>query len=1127
MENIHIKLAVRPGMLNFILLVFLLASVCNIGYGQQKSKTVQGVVVDDAGEPIIGATISVVNFSSSGAFTDDKGHFSINVPANAKEITVTFIGMAVQTIAIGPDNKPLRIEMKTNEKILDEVVVTGFQNLDKRTFTGSTVKLKSEDVLNEGMTDISRMLEGKAAGVSVQNVSGAFGAAPKLRIRGATSIYGDNKPLWVIDGVVLEDLVNVSNDQLSSGDPTTLLGSAVAGLNANDIESIDILKDASATALYGARAMNGVIVVSTKKGKEGRPIVSYNGNFFIRQKPLYTDYNIMDSYSQMSIYSELDRKGYLSSSLANKANSGIYGKMYQYINTPDPVTGKYRVENTPEARRAFLERYAYTNTNWFDILFRNSVVSEHSVSISSGTERTQTYASVSLYNDPGWTIGESVKRYTGNLRNDFKVNSKLNLALNIAANYREQLNPGTLSRRNNAVTGEYDRDFDINPFSYSMNTSRALTAYDENGELEYFTRNYAPFNILNELENNNLRMRVIDVKMQGEANYKITPGLSYSFVGNVRYVKSDTEHMITENSNMAMAYRADYNSTIKNGNRFLYQDPDNPNAEKVIVLPQGGFYNRTENLLRSYDIRNQLNYKNKFEGEHELSVIAGMQATGSDRQESDNTGYGYQYAMGGVPFIDYRMIKMMLESNLNYYGMSESRKRFAAFYANSEFTYNMRYAFSATVRNEGSNRAGRNQRWLLTWNLGFRWNIMEEKFMQPLAGVIDHMNIRTSYGLSANPPERGNATTLYYNDSAYRPQSSADQESMIYASEIGNADLTWEKSYQFNAGYNISLFNNKLDFMVEYWKKNNHDLVDAIQTSYISGDYTRYANYSDLKSHGWEFTLGLTPVNNRKFSWRINFPFGYSTTQIVNMEYQPRIYDLTRPTGGNVAGYPLNSLFSVQYVGLEHETGIPLFINETGNVATGIYMQNSNVDTYMKYLKYEGPTDPKYTGGINNTIRYGNFTLNAFFSYQAGNKIRLYPAFKSSYSDLDAMPMEFKDRWLLPGDEKFTNIPSIIDEFSYNGVSSYPYSTYNYSTERVAKGDFFRLKTLSLAYNIPKSILNQTKVINQATVSLSTNNLWMIYSDKKLNGQDPEFYNAGGVAQPLQRQYIISLKVGF
>jgi TonB-dependent SusC/RagA subfamily outer membrane receptor len=307
---------------------------------------------------------------------------------------------------------------------LQDVVVTGFQRIDKKKFTGAAVTLKAEDVKIEGVVDVSRMLEGRAAGVSVQNVSSTFGSAPKVRVRGATSINGENKPLWVVDGVVLEDIVNISNEQLSSGDPTTLLGSSVAGINSNDIETFDILKDAAATALYGARAMNGVVVITTKKGRAGKPTINYTGNYSTQLKPQYGEYNIMNSAQQMSVLAELERKGILQSDILSRADYGVYGKMFDLINTPD-ASGNFVLANTAEAKSAFLKKYATANTDWFDILFKHSLRQEHSLSISSGTERSQSFFSTSFYNDNGWTVADQVKRYTLNFRNNYNFSERL------------------------------------------------------------------------------------------------------------------------------------------------------------------------------------------------------------------------------------------------------------------------------------------------------------------------------------------------------------------------------------------------------------------------------------------------------------------------------------------------------------------------------------------------------------------------------------------------------------------------------------------------------------------------------------------------------------------------------
>lgn len=1089
---------------------------------QTPKRKITGTVKDKKGNTLPGVSV-LIKGTTVGVATDIDGKFTIETPVVKSPVLVfSFVGMKAKEVAVNSD-APLNVVLEEEAEVLDDVVVTGYRSISKTTFTGSSTKLQQDDIKLKGVMDVSRMLEGAVAGVSIQNVSGTFGAAPKVRVRGATSLSGENKPLWVIDGVVHEDIVSVSNDDLTSGDPTTLLGSAVAGLNANDIESIDILKDAAATALYGARAMNGVVVVTTRRGAEGRPIVRYSGNFTVQLRPAYADYDIMNSGDQMSIYAELERKGYLNSDLVNASNSGVYGKMYKMINAFDPETGKFQLENTREARNAYLRRYANANTDWFKILFRNSLQQEHSISISGGSQRSRSYASLSFLNDEGWTVADNVKRYTANVRNDYKLAETLNMGVQLIGSVRDQKAPGSLSRRSNTVEGSYDRDFDINPFSYALNTSRVLTCFDEEGNLEYFTRNYAPFNIINELHNNSIRLKMVDVKAQLELGWEIMKGLRYEFTGAVRYVKSDREHEITENSNMAEAYRADYTSTIRAKNKFLYKDPDHPEAEAVSVLPYGGFYNRSEDQLTSYDVRNSFKYSKKF-GVHDLNMIAGVQVKYADRQKFSNTGYGYQYGEGGKVTVDYRIMKMMIESNFDYYEMGTTRDRFAAFYFNADYGFDSRYIFSGTVRYDGTNALGRNRsaRWLPTWNVSAKWNLSNEYFMKPVEWV-DQLSLRGSYGLTASMNSSASASAKFINQNSIRPYGN-EIESVITLDALENSELTWEKGYVLNLGIDVGLFNRRLDVVFDYWRRNSFDLIASLKNSAIGGVLYKLANYADMESRGYDIAVSFTPIRTKDWNWKSNITLGYTTTKITNSKNMPSIYNMINASGGNREGYPVGSLFSIRFKGLEHDTGVPLFVNESGEVANSVYFQSTNLD----YLKYEGPVDPKYTGGWSNTFRWKDLSLNVFLTFQAGNKIRLAPTFKTSYSELDAMSDVFFDRWMQPGDEKYTNVPSIVDVLTADGFKSkYPYNSYNYSTERVAKGDFVRLKTISLTYKIPKYLLQRTKFLSDVSLTVAGSNLWLVYADKKLNGQDPEFYNTGGVAQPLARQFTIALNIGF
>jgi hypothetical protein len=317
------------------------------------------------------------------------------------------------------------------------------------------------------------------------------------------------------------------------------------------------------------------------------------------------------------------------------------------------------------------------------------------------------------------------------------------------------------------------------------------------------------------------------------------------------------------------------------------------------------------------------------------------------------------------------------------------------------------------------------------------------------------------------------------------------------------------------------------------YTRRSFDLISLIRTSGIggsdfdpnTGEFRPYkaANYADLESKGAELLIGGNIIRKRNWGWRTNLTFGYNTNKITNARNRPLIFDLVKAEGGNRQGYPVNSLFSIDYKGLVRDNGSPLFVNEKDSIAGQVYLQDENIER----LVYEGPVDPRFTGGFSNTFNYKNFSLNVFVTYQAGNKIRLYPAFRNTYTDFDAMPKEFYDRWMQPGDHVVPGVqPAILDAYTAYLLSGiYAYNNYNYSTARVASGDFVRLKTISLTYQLGKEALSRIG-FNALSVTAAAINPWLIYSDSKLRGQDPEFFNAGGVAMPIQRQFTLSLKMG-
>jgi len=1094
--------------------MFLACLFLTMGVAMAQTKVTGTVISAEDNEPIIGATV-LVQGNKTGTVTDADGHFTISVPAG-KKLSISYIGMESQTVT---PKDGMKIVLQ-NSAALEEVVVTGMTRMDRRMFTGATDKVNADDAILNGIADVSRSLEGRSAGVSVQNVSGTFGTAPKIRVRGATSIYGSSKPLWVVDGVIMEDVSDIDSDALSSGDPETLISSAIAGLNSDDIESFQILKDGSATSIYGARAMAGVIVVTTKKGKAGQAHFNYTGEFTTRLKPSYSDFNILNSQDQMGIYRELQDKGWLSfSSVLNGSDYGVYGKMYELINTYDEKTGAFLLSNTEAARNQYLQNAEFRNTDWFDELFSNSIQQNHSISMSGGTAKSSYYASISAMLDPGWYKQSKVNRYTLNMNMSHKILDNLTLNLIGSGSYRKQRAPGSLSQDVDVVSGNVKRDFDINPYSYALNTSRALDAHT------YYQSNYAPFNILHELETNYIDVNMLDTKFQAELKYKPTKDLELAVLGALKYTTTSLEYKILDDSNQAEAYRAMGNSIIRDANKYLYTDKDELYALPISVLETGGMYKRTDKRMVDYNFRATANYTHTFGKKHYVNAFGGMESTEIQRTTSWFNGWGMQYSKGEIPYYIYQFFKKSLEENTNYYSLSNSNSRSVAFFANATYGFDNRYVINGTYRYEGSNAMGksRSARWTPTWNVALSWNVDQEKFFEKFEKVLSHLKLKASYSLTATPPPTSytSSTNVF---KAYNPYRifTTDKETGIQLADLENQDLTYEKKNEFNFGFEAGFLNDRINVSFDIYTRKNFDEIGPVTTQGVGGQVIRWANAADMKSNGEELSISTTNIKNKDFSWTTSLVYSHTKTKITNLASQDRAIDLITNFGGRREGYPVRALFSIPFVGLNEE-GLPVLINEAGEETT--YDINFQERDKLDFLKYEGPTDPTVQGSLGNMFKWKGFTLNVFVTYSFGNVVRLDPVFAGAYSDLTSMTKEFKNRWMVPGDEERTNVPVILSmsQYTNNRQLRYGYNAYNYSTERIAKGDFIRMKEISLQYDFPKTWI---KPLNNLSLKLQATNLFLIYADKKLNGQDPEFFRSGGVSAPVPKQFTATLKVG-
>lgn len=1087
-----------------------------INQTSKKAKTaIKGNIVDEQNIPIIGATVKIKG-TTQGAITDIDGNFNLEASLD-DHLIISYVGL--ETIERKVGEKNIKVVMKDNAVSLGDVVVTGYQKINRKMFTGSASKVNAEETLLKGNPDLTNSLQGKVSGVQISNVSSTFGASPVLTIRGNSSINGTNKPLWVVDGVILEDLTTVSAEELTSGNLSTLLSSGVAGLNPEDISSFEILKDVSATSLYGARAMNGVIVITTKQGKKDNLSINYTGSLAIKSKPNYNEFNIMNSADEMSIYKELERKGWIDiTTVARSENFGAFGKMFDEITRKNINWGPNGGLN-----EQFLSKYANSNTDWFNTLFHNSIVNQHSLSLSGGGKSTTYYASLSYYNDNGMAVAsDKVDRYTASLRGNFNISKSLNVGIKLSANIRDQRVPGTKDRSFDAITGEFRRDFDINPFNYALNTSRSMRAYDSNGNLEFFRRSYADFNILHELNHNFVDLTVKDLSSQMDLEYK--PMKELTLRGSFQYRAANTlkEHKIHEFSNQAEAYRADYSQPIIDSNRFLFRNPAMPTSNPYSILPEGGFYNTDESDLRHTYFRATADYSPKLSMDHVVNVFAGFELNKVERKYRANDGWGYLWNKGGVVVTHPDVMNYLSQQDEVYYYYNEMRDRRISSFINTAYSYKGKYILNAGFRYDGSNQLGtsRDARYLPSWNVSGAWNMHEEAFMKDLT-FINMLKPKISYGYNGIMGPSTSAELTIYARQTLRP---TDKEVYNNITSLENKDLTWEKMYELNLGFEAAFFNNRLMVDFAHYRRKSIDLIDYVNTPGVGGEAIKLGNIGNMKSSGFEFAINTVNISTKDFDWKTSLNLNFHKSEITKLNNFSKFATAISNTGTALLGYPQRGLFSVRFAGLDKE-GIPTFYGANNEIVYNMNQQSR--EDLDKILKYEGPIEPKSYGGLNNSFRYKDWTLSFGLVYKFGSVIRLDDKFYPTYNDYSAFPKELKNRWMMPGDEKKTNIPAILDKRVYDRIEGMQtYQMYNKSTERVAKGDFIRLKDLSIGYRLPKKWLKQT-FINSANLSFQATNLFLLYSDSKLNGIDPEFYLAGGVSSPISKMYTFTVNLNF
>ena len=1068
--------------------------------GAVRINTLLGHVSDDKGEPVIGATI-LLNGTKIATITDFDGNFSINIPdIDRKIITVSSLGMNSIQVNVSGKNK-INIKMMPDKHTLDDVVVTGYQRIRKSEMVGSNSMIKAKDLDLTGVKSLEQMLQGKLAGTVVTNTSGIVGQRQKIRVRGTSTLLGSQEPVWVVDGVIQSDPLPFKTQELNSlGDISednmdmirNFVGSSISWLNPNDIENITVLKDASATVLYGVKAANGVIVITTKKGSKGRMSVSYRGGISIGERITYDKMNLMNSRERNDVSRETYSRRLISSKALEPV--GYEGILARYLNQ----------EISYDEFEAEARRLDTVNTDWFDILFRNPFSHNHSLSLSGGNDFINYYASIYANYNNGTQIGNSNHQYGSSLRLDANLAKNLEVSINLSGSF-----------------GKTNGYYNFNPYQYASTTSRVIPCYNEDGSLYYYPKSTFDYkyNAINERDNsgnqNDQRTFNMSARLQWDIikglRFESTLGISTSNVTGYNYASEHT-YAITK---------------IRGYEYGAYTPSDD--AYKASQLPHGGLYNSMENHSLSYTWTNMLSYNTVLGKDHRISAMIGEEIRSEKYDGYNTTRYGFMPDRGltfTAPPLTYISAGTQVENSL-YNQMTnqvtDRKTNYLGLFGSLSYSYKERYTLTASIRTDASNRFGQDtrNRFLPVWSLGGRWNVINEKWMEKQK-VLSELDIRLTYGWQGNVAENYSPDLI-----AQIPSDAIDNRTGEYILKIRSLaypDLKWEKTSTWNFGLDLGFFHNRVQFSFEYYNKHTRDMIVEHSVPTEFGVSTAPINSGQMTNSGLEFSLSTTLIQSKKFNWTLSLNSAKNWNTIDSEIKENKNWRTAVSGALNKKGYPVQSIWAFDFAGINQTNGDPLF-----NIASAEENPDGVTDA-TAYMKWMGSLEPDFTGGLSTSFRYTNWVLSASFNLNIGGKRWLSPMFNddivedtpSAYTNL---PKDFVNRWHQPGD--YTNVPG-IPSLSVrqrritlpNGNTEAPYRMYNYSDIRVVSGSYMRCTNLGLNYIFPQKMIAPLGLTN-LSLSFSVSNPFIIKS-KDFKGLDPEVATG---SQPLTRSYTFNINI--
>ena len=934
-----------------------------------------------------------------------------------------------------------------------------------------------------------------------------------VSMRQATSVKSVYYPLWVIDGVIYKEDKDFNVADLASPEAKRLIAAALPGLSESDIQSFQVINDASATALYGQRALGGVISVRTSKAGQGTNSFTYQAELTYRAIPSYREYNILNSQDQMAVFNEMAN----GKSLDNEAvfiasRYGVYGYLYNQIYNYNDVTGEYGVLNTDAGRAAYLRAAELRNTNWFKELYQHSIRHQHTLTFSTGTQKANYYASLNANLDPGWKRFENSQTYSFNFNADFRPFKGWRFGIRSTASYQKKHRGG-----------------DWRPHKYAPDASRTL---DPNA---FYVYDYTPFNIKHELQHDTRDEKTANLSLQATIDWQPLTQLRLSALGALRYRDQYGVTDRDEQSNTSQVYRNISKSVIRSNSDYLYKPLDDPTALPQIVMPYGGIRNSQNIIDERYDGQLKAHYNDTFggNGEHSLSAVGGLEVFEERHLNEWFDAYGVNYSLGYLTTYSPLLFTNLRNKGKQYYEIRPTLNRGVSLVGNVDYTLLGRYRVNASYRREGTNQFGRARtiRYIPTWNVGGNWSIDQEAFF-PKLKPLSSLSMSLSYGMSGTIPYVHNALPRLKTLLPFFGDANLIEPG-VYIDEPANYDLTYEKMYELNWGLNFGLFDERISAGITLFNRQGRDLIDQVFPQGTGGfvDFL-YGNVAQMSAKGIELSLTTQNIRTRDFSWSTSITYSRNTNKVTRLNTSPSVKNLTDEKGAARQGYPLNSLFSIPFYKLD-ENGHPRFFlpdgadvlpdgrHITSPKMGGQVSWTASKPEEIDYLVYSGTRTPTDQGGINNSFSFKNFRLGVYVYYSFGGVKRLPEQFATKYNDHQVMGKEFNRRWLRAGDEERTNVPVIATDAhrQANPYLSNAYTNYNKSDVRVAKTDYVQLRDISLSYTVPKSFVDRLR-LSSLSLKLQASNVALLYADKKLNGALPYDYDY----QP--HSYIFTATVG-